>query len=149
MLYTGAARADTVNLGWGNVDGDRIRYRRQKTEDNGGVLIDIPVHSVLRSALDACPIKNFTFLQTKAGKNRSANGLGNSMRSWCDAANLPKCTSHGLRKAIARRLAEAGASPHEIMAVTGHTTLAEVTRYTRDASRPMLADEAITRLGRI
>ena len=149
MLYTGAARADAVNLGWGNVDGDRIRYRRQKTEDNGGVLIDIPVHSVLRSALAACPIKSFTFLETQAGKSRSANGLGNSMRAWCDAANLPKCTSHGLRKAIARRLAESGASPHEIMAVTGHTTLAEVTRYTRDASRPMLADEAITRLGQI
>ncbi|TYB91210.1 tyrosine-type recombinase/integrase [Oceaniovalibus sp. ACAM 378] len=69
------------------------------------------------------------------------------MRGWCDAADLPKCTSHGLRKAFARRFAEASASPHEIMAVTGHATLAEVTRYARDANRSMLDDKAITRLG--
>lgn len=68
------------------------------------------------------------------------------MRAWCDKADLPNCTSHGLRKAIARRLAEAGAPPHEIMAVTGHATLAEVTRYTRDANRPNMADGAMTRL---
>lgn len=30
MLYTGAARADVVKLGWGNVKGGRINYRRQK-----------------------------------------------------------------------------------------------------------------------
>ncbi|WCR07328.1 tyrosine-type recombinase/integrase [Paracoccus fistulariae] len=52
------------------------------------------------------------------------------MRDWCNGAGLPQCTSHGLRKACARRLAEAGAIPHEIMAVAGHETLAEVERYT-------------------
>jgi integrase len=146
MLYTGAARADAVKLGRGNVEGNRIRYRRQKTEDNGGVLIDIPIHPQLQAVLDALPKNAFTFLEIRDGKSRSPNGFGNKMRAWCDQAGLPNCTSHGLRKAIARRLAEAGASPHEIMAVTGHTTLAEVTRYTRDANRPNMADEAITRL---
>jgi len=61
------------------------------------------------------------------------------MRDWCDEAGLPNCSSHGLRKAIARRMAEAGCTAHEIMAVTGHATLAEVTRYTKDANRPKLA----------
>jgi integrase len=147
MLYTGAARADAVKLGWGNINGGRLRYRRQKTEDNDGVLINIPIHPALRAVLDCCPKDAFTYLETNAGKSRSPDGLGNYMRRWCDEANLPKCSSHGLRKAIARRMAEAGSTPHEIMAVTGHSTLAEVTRYTRDANRPMLADEAITRLG--
>lgn len=78
--------------------------------------------------LDALPADAFTFLETRGGERRSPFALGNKMREWCDEAGLPDCTSHGLRKAIARRLAEAGASPHEIMAVTGHTTLAEVTR---------------------
>lgn len=146
MLYTGAARADAVKLGRGNVDRDRIRYRRQKTEDNGGVLIDIPIHPELRAVLDALPKDAFTFLEARGRKSRSPKGLGSKMRLWCDQAALPNCTSHGLRKAIARRLAEAGASPHEIMAVTGHTTLAEVTRYTREANRPNMADKAMTRL---
>ena len=130
MLYTGAARTDAVALGWGNIKGNRLQYRRQKTANNGGVLINIPIHSELRSVLDICPKRAFTFLETSNGKSRSSNGLGNKMRKWCDEAGLPNCASHGLRKAIARRMAEAGCSPHEIMAVTGHATLAEVTRYT-------------------
>jgi integrase len=61
---------------------------------------------------------------------------------------LPDCTSHGLRKAISRRLAEAGKSPHEIMSVTGHSTLKEVERYTRAASQKLLARRALESLGK-
>ena len=44
-------------------------------------------------------------------------------------AGLPRrCELHGLRKAAARRLAEAGCSASEIMAITGKKTLAEVER---------------------
>ena len=146
MLYTGAARADAVKLGWGNIKGNRLHYRRQKTADNGGVLIDMPIHPELRSVLDNCSKDAFTFLQTSNGKSRSAKGLGNMMRDWCDEAGLPNCSSHGLRKAIARRMGEAGCTAHEIMAVTGHATLAEVTRYTKDANRPKLADGGIGKL---
>lgn len=146
MLYTGAARGDAVKLGWGNVNGQRISYRRKKTEDDGGILISIPIHPELRAVLNFLPKDALTFLETKEGKSRSPKAIGKPIRKWCNQAGLPNCTAHGLRKAIARRLAEAGASPHEIMAVTGHMTLAEVTRYTQDANRTKLADEAITRL---
>ena len=88
------------------------------------------------------------FLKGARQKTGSPNGLGNMMRERCDAAGNPKCTSHGLRKAISRRLAEAAATPHEIMAVTGHTTLAEAARYTADANRGNLGASAIARLDR-
>lgn len=52
----------------------------------------------------------------------------------------------GLRKATCRRLAEAGCSPHEIMAASGHQTLAEVTRYTVAANRLHLAERAVAAL---
>ncbi len=146
MLYTGAARSDAVKLGWRNVSDGRIRYRRRKTERAVDVEIDIPIHPHLQAVLDTLPRTTFTFLETRAGKTRSPNGLGNMMREWCDAAGNPKCTSHGLRKAISRRLAEAGATPHEIMAVTGHRTFAEVVRYTADANRGTLATGAIAKL---
>ena len=103
-------------------------------------------YTTRRGTTDSLPRERFTFLETRGGKSRSPKGFGNEMRKWCDAAGLPKCTSHGLRKAIARRLAEAGASPHEIMAVTGHSTLEEVNRYTRAANRHTLADDAMNRL---
>lgn len=58
-----------------------------------------------------------------------------------DGAKLPKrCVSHGLRKAAARRLAEAGCTPHEIMSVTGHETLSEVQRYCDAADQARLQD---------
>jgi Phage integrase family len=62
------------------------------------------------------------------------------------AAGLPKrCKAHGLRKAAARRLAEAGCSVSEIAAITGHKTLAEVERYTRPADQERLARQAMER----
>ncbi|WP_337248116.1 tyrosine-type recombinase/integrase [Rhodovulum sulfidophilum] len=61
-------------------------------------------------------------------------------------ADLPACSSHGLRKACARRLAEAGATTNQIASVTGHKTLALVQHYTAAAEREGLADSAFEKL---
>ena len=142
MLYTGAAKVDAVRLGPAHVRDGRVRFRRSKTSAE----IDIPLHPALAPLL---PGDRLTFLETAEGKGRTANGLGNAMRGWCDAAGLPGCTSHGLRKACARRLAEAGATASEIASVTGHAGLEEVERYTRAASRSKLADSAMGKVIRI
>src|SRR5262245_21768537 len=62
-----------------------------------------------------------------------------------EAGLPPCCKAHGLRKAAARRLAEAGCSAHEIMAVTGHKTLGEVERYTRAAEQERLNAAAMAK----
>jgi integrase len=63
-------------------------------------------------------------------------------------ARLPnRCVLHGLRKAAARRMAEAGATPHRIAAVTGHKSLKEIERYTKMVSQRGLAVEAISKIG--
>ena len=120
MIFTGAARSDAVALGWGNVRDGRLTYRRKKTCRSSNLVVDLPIRPELAAVLDELPRDGFTFLQTAQGKSRSPNGLGNAMRRWCDHARLPECSSHGLRKACARRLAEAGATTYEIAAVTGH-----------------------------
>jgi integrase len=57
-------------------------------------------------------------------------------RPMCDAAGLPPdCRAHGLRKRCCADLANRGATPHEIMTVSGHRTLKEVDRYTRAANQ--------------
>ena len=62
-------------------------------------------------------------------------------------AGLPdRCVTHRLRKAASRLLAEAGCSANEIAAITGHTTLNEVARYTKTAEQRHLARKAIGRL---
>jgi integrase len=69
--------------------------------------------------------------------------LSRSISSTLKAALLTHCKAHGLRKAAARRLAEAGCTLHEIAAVTGHKTLSQIERYTRAASQEALNASAI------
>jgi len=60
--------------------------------------------------------------------------------------SLNACVMHGLRKTAAKTLVEVGCTAHEIMAVTGHKSLAEVERYTRAANQKRMASAAIHRL---
>ena len=54
---------------------------------------------------------------------------------------------HGLRKSATKALADAGCSPHEIMAITGHKTLAMVREVLRSkAEQKKLAKAAILKL---
>jgi len=62
-------------------------------------------------------------------------------------AGVPEhCVPHGLRKTAARRLAEIGCSEKQIAAVTGHTILKEIARYTGAANQERLAADAINML---
>lgn len=141
-LYTGSRRADVARLGWQQVmKNNRITVRQQKT----GTRIDIPIHPELALALEAVPKTNLTFLMTERGAPFSDAGLGNYFRRMCNAAGLPHCSIHGLRKATCRRLAEAGCTEKQIAAISGHTSLSEVARYTKQADRRRLADQAIDR----
>jgi integrase len=142
LLYTGQRRGDVVQMGRQHVTGDAIRVVQQKT----GARLLIPMHAKLREAIDATPKGNLTFLMTEYGKPFSSAGFGNVFREWCDDAGLKGLSAHGLRKAAARRLAEAGCSASQIASVTGHKTLGEVTRYTAAADQAQLARDAISRI---
>ena len=88
-----------------------------------------------------------TILTSALGKPFSVHGFACWMRDAITAADLPlDVQPHGLRKAAARRLAEAGCTAHEIMAMTGHKSLAEAERYTRQADQARLARSAVARL---
>ena len=101
-----------------------------------------------RAAIDALPAQPIRFLvTTQFGKPFSDAGMGNRMRKWCDAAGLPHCSLHGLRKAMARQLAESGATDAEGMAVTGHKKAATFAYYRQAANQSALADRAMSNLG--
>jgi len=144
LLYgTMQARADVVQLGRQHVQADVISFRRQKT----GNPVDIPILPELQIAIDAMPkAEHLTFLVTEHGKPFTPAGFGNYFRDQCDLAGLSNLSAHGLRKAGATRLAEVGATDHEIMAWGGWTTLKEVQRYTRAANRKRLALQAAGKL---
>lgn len=144
LLYTGARRSDVVKLGWQHVQGDRLVFRQQKT----GGRVSIPIHKELSAILTTVPRDRLAFLSTRYGKPFTAESFGNWFRGTCKDADVPDdLSAHGLRKAVARRLAEAGCTPHEIASVTGHSTLKEVERYTKEANRDQLAEAAIASIG--
>jgi len=143
LLYTAQRRSDVVGMGRQDMRGGRLYVRQVKTRAR----LAIPVHPELASVLASTPSGNLPFLVTAHGKPFTAAGFGNWFGDACRAAGLPKgCSAHGLRKAAARRLAEAGCSTHEIMAITGHKSLSEVARYTTAASQEHLADRAMDRI---
>jgi integrase len=141
LLGTMAARCDAVWLGAQHATGATVSYRRGKT----GVAVEVPILPELLEAIDAMPERNLTFLMTEQGKPFTPAGFGNWFRDQCNAAGVSK-SAHGLRKAGATRLAEAGATDHEIMAWGGWKTLAEVKRYTEAANRKRLALQGAAKL---
>jgi integrase len=143
LLYTGQRRGDVIRMGPQHIRDGAIYVRQAKT----GATLVIPIHPNLQAVLTATPCKNLTFLTGRGGRPYNGNDFTMRMRKWCDEAGLSECSPHGLRKAAARRLAEAGASVHQIAAVTGHRSLKEVARYTQGADQIRLAREAIQLIG--
>ena len=131
ILCTGAARQDVIRIGWQNVQASRIAYRRGKTAGE----VDLPILGELLDVLESVPTNRMLFLTHSGSRPYKATTFGNWFHDQCIAAGLPHCSSHGLRKAGATRLANAGATEFEIMAFLGHKTTDEARTYTKKANR--------------
>jgi integrase len=141
-LYTAQRKSDVLRMGWQHVSGDAIAVRQQKTD----TALLIPMHPHLVAALASAPRGNLTFLMTEHGAPFTPMGFSNWWRARCNEAGLPHCSFHGLRKAAATRLANAGCTVDQVKAITGHKSLAEVARYTRAVDQHRLARQAIEKL---
>jgi integrase len=142
-LYTAQRASDVHRMTWLHIHGDRISVAQRKT----GARLDVPIHDDLAAILDKAPRRGTTIIATEAGKPFSPAGYSNWINGVIHKAGLPaECTSHGLRKAAASRLADAGATPHEIGAITGHVTLKEIERYTKAADQKRLSRSGMDKL---
>jgi integrase/recombinase XerD len=145
-LYTAQRGSDVIQLGRNMEKDGRLRFRQWKNRASSPVDVDIPIVPPLRAVLDATPTKGLQYLMTEYGVPYTADGLRTAFRIWCDEAGLQHCSFHGLRKAAATRLAEAGCTPHQIMAVLGHTTHQQAATYTARVDRAGLANAGMDRL---
>ncbi|MER9133589.1 site-specific integrase [Mesorhizobium sp. M0768] len=101
--------------------------------------------------LDARPYDNLTYLLTQYEKPFQPESFTNWFRVCVREAGLREdlasgamgLSPHGLRKACSRRLAQAGCSPHQIKAITGHKKLDEIVRYTEAVDQMRLAHQAM------
>jgi integrase len=141
LLYTGQRRGDVIRMGAQHIRNGALHVKQEKT----GVELIIPVHPTLEAVIAAAPRDHLTFVTTRLGGPFQGSAFSRWFRSECDKAGLPHCSAHGLRKAAARRLAEAGCTAYEIGAITGHASLTELVRYTRAADQRRLAEAAMTK----
>ena len=145
-LYTGQARQDIILMGEQHITDGELNWIRKKTEDKTGLELVIPIHPELRRVIDATPSQHLTFLVTEFGAPFTAAGFGNWFRDRCNEAGLKHCSFHGLRKAAATRLIDAGCDVVEAASITGHASLKELQRYIETRDRKRAARRAMGKL---
>lgn len=152
LLYTGVRRSDVVKLGRQMERDGALHFTEKKGADSRALGRKkstvpkrrvLPILPALRAVIDATPSGTLTFLVTSFAQPFTAAGFGNKFRVWCNAAGLPHCSAHGLRKAGATIAAENGATAHQLMALFGWTTIRQAEGYTQKANRERLASEAV------
>jgi integrase len=156
LLYTGQRRSDVVKIGPKNVRGtyDPEEFTGRKlslTQQKTGTSLVLPITPELAAALVQAniPADAPAFLLTKHGQPYTPQGFSNYFSECAHEAGIGEQASpHGLRKAAARRLAEAGCSVHLIASITGHASLKEIEQYTKAVDQERLADMAMATISR-
>lgn len=146
LAYTTGQRGqDLIRMKWSDYDGEGIYVVQLKTN----APVWIPLHEQGGRLLDTMPRHNAGTILTRAdGRPWKINHFRHEMGAQIRAAGLSGIVTHGLRTTAAKWMAEAGCSEREIMAITGHTSPAMVSRYVREASQKRRAQSAATKVTR-
>lgn len=139
LLYTGLRRGDVVRLGRQHARDGEFTIRTEKSGMSREVTL--PILQPLAASIAAARTGDLTFLVTERGAPFVKEGFGNWFREVCRKADCPG-SAHGLRKAGATRVAENGATVHQMMAMFDWTTEKMALHYTRAAEKKRMAAQA-------
>ena len=144
FMFTACRISDATVLGRGNqFERNGETWIGWQPSKRGSAYVEIPLLPPLLKATRAQKIVGPTYILTEYGTpHRSPEGLRNRFKKWCTQAGLENMSSHGIRKAVGKLLAEEGCSQYQIMAVHGHTDSKTSSVYTQGAERSRLAGEA-------
>jgi integrase len=142
LLYTGQRLSDVIRMGRQHVRNGALHFRQKK----GGREMGLTIVPGLQAALDTVPTGQLTFLVTEFGKPYTAAGFGNWFRRRVREAGLADRSAHGLRKSLQTIGAEDDLTDRQLMAVAGHETARETTRYTKKRDRDRLAAQGMAKL---
>jgi integrase len=143
LLYTAQRVGDVVRMQRSDIRNGVITVTQEKT----GAEVFVPLHPALARSIKAGPANGLYLIGDRNGRPIKRGRLSALIVAAVKAAGLPaECVAHGLRKASLRRLAEHGSTVKEMQAVSGHKTLGEIERYTRQADQQRLARAAIGNL---
>jgi integrase len=140
----GLRRSDVRRLGPEHVVNGMLRFQPRKTRNTTAVWLDQPMDRELLRIIAATVTGAKTYLVDNRGKPFANSTFAAFMRRAYDRAGLPpECRNHGLRKGMMIDLVEAQAGVHEIMALSGHSTMKEIENYTKAFDRRRAALRAI------
>lgn len=142
-LFTGQRRSDLCRAVWTDIEAGGMKVVQQKT----GAKLWVPLHPTLSQHLTEWrrDTSTVTILAHSDRKPWQPHNLSRAFANETNRLKMDGCTIHGLRKTAAAKLAEAGCTTRQIMAITGHASLSEVERYTREADQRQLASDAMER----
>ena len=154
-LYTGQRQADVLQMRWDAIRDDGI----QVVQNKNGAALWIPIHPTLakeiehyrrtqneRTAARSQKKQPASFGLTIVQKENGAPYKEQGFTSiWGREKKRLGCTYtfHGLRKNATNALYEAGCTPQQVQAITGHATLQMVQHYGKGANQKRLAKEAM------
>jgi integrase len=122
-VYTAQRLADVLAMRWEQYQtkGARawLRVRQAKTD----AVVNIPVHRTLRRELETTPKDRRAgpIITTATGRAWRQKAFFVRWRAWIKAAGLDGLQFRDLRRTAMVRLAEAGANPIQIAAISGHS----------------------------
>jgi integrase len=133
-LHTGQREGDLLRLPWSSYDGRSIKLRQGKAKRGGtpAPLVEIPCTGALKRMLDNMERQSALILTTKTGRSFKKRYF---TRLWDEAmeaagiqqVELPGLDApvelhfHDLRGTSVTLLSEAGCTPQQIAAITGHS----------------------------
>jgi integrase len=133
-LHTGQREGDLLRLAWSSYDGQCIRLRQGKARRGGapGPLVEIPCTAALRRMLDAMERRSALILVTKTGLSFKKRYFARLWDEAMKAAGLQRVQLpgtdapvdlhfHDLRGTAVTLLSEAGSTPQQVAAITGHS----------------------------
>jgi integrase len=143
LYYTALRLNDALSLTWGNIVGNRIVVRPQKTRRHRQEL-SIPIHRALAAEIARTPKRALAIAVNpntgRAFGEKVARDLLQDFATGLGASVVP----HGLRKNAVNALLEAGCSVAETAAISGQT-LQLVEHYAKQRDQSKLADAAVLR----
>lgn len=114
---TAQRQGDLLRLTWSAYDGKTIKVKQSKR----GAIVTIPVTIELKRLLDAAPRRAVTILTTAEGLPWKADNFRHQWRAVTLDAGLDGLHFNDLRGTCVTALADAGCTPAEIAAITGHS----------------------------
>lgn len=143
LMFTGQRRSDIIRFGKQHAKGGKLAFTQHKGRNRKPKKLILPILLALQSIIDASPCGDLTFLVNDLGRSFTDAGFGNKFRDWCDQAELPHCSAHGVRKAGATIAAENGATTKQLMAIFGWDSIKQAEIYTRAAEQKRMAADAM------